>query len=539
MPLAPNQQLFEYRIERILGRGAFGTVYLAHDTLLDRPVAIKELTLIAQTDEVAFKRFLQEARAAGGLNHPHIVTVHALKVLDPEVYLVMEYLAGGSLGALLEERRPLSVEDAARIAADVCEGLAAAHAKGIVHRDVKPGNVLLAEDGRAKVGDFGIAHVPRGGGGAYLGALTATGFQPGTLIYMSPEQIRGQQVDGRSDVYQVGALLYEMLTGRHYVDLGTLERRARETAGSNAALFQARLYELLSEAICEREPGGVCRVRPGAPDWVGMVVAAALAKEVEERPAAEELARTLRGGEAVSVALARSPKVPDVALAEERFNRGVAYAEHGRWDAAIREYRAALRINPNYAEAHYSLGMVYGQQGRVDDAIREAELALQFGFEPARPLLAELGRVIGAREAREGKASSAKSEFWLAFNQIYTDRNLPREVVLEALRDALVFAYRRQFGAPSTQNVTAQIDVETGRALIFTERRVVAKVSNPQLEISLEKARATNPDAQLGDLLMVDSTPRNFGRSAATTAKQVILQRIREYEEERNGLSLP
>lgn len=127
MPLAPNQQLFEYRIQRVLGQGAFGTVYLAHDIHLGRPVAIKELTLAAQTDEAAFKRFLQEARAAGGLNHPHIVTVHALRVEKPNVYLVMEYLAGGSLRALLERRGPLPVEDAVRIAAEVCEGLAAAH----------------------------------------------------------------------------------------------------------------------------------------------------------------------------------------------------------------------------------------------------------------------------------------------------------------------------------------------------------------------------------------------------------------------------
>ena len=402
MPLAPNQQLFEHRIERILGRGAFGTVYLAHDTLLDRPVAIKELTLTAQADEVAFKRFLQEARAAGGLNHRNIVTVHALKIVEPSVYLVMEYLAGGSLRALLDKRSPLAVEEAVRIAADVCEGLATAHAKGIIHRDVKPGNVLLRADGRAKVGDFGIAHVPRGAGGTYLSGLTGTGFQPGTLIYMSPEQIRGQQVDGRGDVYQVGALLYEMLTGRHYVDLGTLERQARETAGSNVMLFQARLYELLSEAICERETGGVCRVRPDVPEWVEEVVATALAKRAEKRPAAADLARALLGREAVQVGQVVCPSRVDVALAKEHYNRGVGHAERGYWDEAIREYQAALRINPNYAEAHLNLGVAYGQRGRWGEALREFQVALRIN-----PNLAEAHYNLGVAYGEQGRWDEA------------------------------------------------------------------------------------------------------------------------------------
>jgi tetratricopeptide (TPR) repeat protein/tRNA A-37 threonylcarbamoyl transferase component Bud32 len=316
MSLTPNQLLYEYRIERVLGQGAFGIVYLAHDTFLDRPVAIKELTLTAQADEVAFQRFLQEARAAGNLNHPHIVTVHTLKVAEPSVYLVMEYLAGGSLRALLERRGPLPVVDAVRIAADVCEGLAAAHARGIVHRDVKPENVLLTADGQAKIGDFGIAHVPLGAGGT---SLTQAGFQPGTLVYMSPEQIRGQVVDGRSDVYQVGALLYEMLTGRHYVDMGALERQARDTTGSNAALFQARLYELLAEAVCEWEPVGVFQARAEVPEWVGKTVVAALAKPIEQRPQVEALAQTLRNGGPASGATAlRSPSESEFPLQYQR-----------------------------------------------------------------------------------------------------------------------------------------------------------------------------------------------------------------------------
>jgi len=125
-----------------------------------------------------------------------------------------------------------------------------------------------------------------------------------------------------------------------------------------------------------------------------------------------------------------------------------------------------------------------------------------------------------------------KSEFLLAFNQICAERNLSREVVLDAIQTALASAYRRNVGAPATQNITADIDPETGKARIFVERRAVAEVTDPRVEIALEEARAINPDAQLGDMLMVESTPRNFGRIAAQMARQVILQRIREAERE-------
>jgi serine/threonine protein kinase len=411
MSLAPNQQISEYHIVRVLGQGAFGTVYLAHDTLLDRPVAIKELTVIAQTDEVAFKRFLQEARAAGGLNHPNIVTVHALKVVESNIYLVMEYLAGGSLRALLKERGPLPVEEAMRITADMCDGLAAAHAKGIIHRDVKPENILLTENGRAKVGDFGIAHVPPGAGGTYLSGSTATGFQPGTLIYMSPEQIRGQPVDGRSDVYQVGALLYEMLAGQHYVDVKALERQARETAGANVMLLQARLFEHLSEMVCEGKPDAVRRVRPDLPEWVVETIAAALAKGAEERPTAAALARALRDGEAVRVTPAQSRSVPDIPLAEKRFERGVTYYQQGRLDEAIREFQAALDIDPSRAEVHCKLGAVYFEQACLDDSVRELRAALRID-----PNNAEAHCQMGKIRYMEGFLTEAIRELQIALH---------------------------------------------------------------------------------------------------------------------------
>src|SRR3990172_11523764 len=156
MPLSPNQPLDEFNIIRRLGAGGFGAVYQAQDTLLNRPVAIKELyaTLAADTD--AFQRFLQEARTAGSLNHPNIVTVHGLRVKGDTHYLILEYVSGGSLRERLQKEGKLKVNHAIGIAAEVCDALAAVHAKGIIQRDIKPENILLTEDGHAKVTDFGI-----------------------------------------------------------------------------------------------------------------------------------------------------------------------------------------------------------------------------------------------------------------------------------------------------------------------------------------------------------------------------------------------
>jgi eukaryotic-like serine/threonine-protein kinase len=236
MPLLPNQQLDEYRIIRTLGQGGFGIVYLAHDTLLDRPVAIKELTVTRQTDENAFKRFIQEARTAGSLNHPNIVTIYALKRQASSVYLVMEYVDGMSLRDLLEQQGKLPIDFAVDITVQICQGLSAVHTKGIVHRDIKPENILITSEGQVKVSDFGIAHVPRNAGGT---TMTQVGFQPGTLLYMSPEQVLGKLVDARSDIYQIGELLYEMLAGKHYIDLGAIGQTARRSTGNNVLLLQA------------------------------------------------------------------------------------------------------------------------------------------------------------------------------------------------------------------------------------------------------------------------------------------------------------
>jgi serine/threonine-protein kinase len=196
-----------YEIQGKLGAGGMGVVYKAVDTKLGRTVALKFLPAEAK-DSDARERFLQEAKAASALDHPNIGTIHSIEETPAgQPFIVMAYYEGESLAQRIA-RGPLAWKDAVSIAIQMGEALAAAHAKGIVHRDVKPANVMLTREGTAKVVDFGLAKM------AGSAALTQTGQAVGTADYMSPEQAMGQGWDARSDIWAWGVVLYEMLTGR-------------------------------------------------------------------------------------------------------------------------------------------------------------------------------------------------------------------------------------------------------------------------------------------------------------------------------------
>src|SRR6185312_13131566 len=197
----------QYDIERELGRGGMGVVYLAHDVKLDREVAIKVLPpLLAGSAEVR-ERFLREARTAARLSHPNIVAIHRADEIDSRVFFVMGYIAGESLADRLRRTGSLEPREAVPIVRDVA--LAYAHERGIVHRDIKPENILLeASSGRAMVTDFGIARV------AEAAPLTMTGQVLGSVHYMSPEQVSGDKLDGRSDLYSLGVVAFQALSGR-------------------------------------------------------------------------------------------------------------------------------------------------------------------------------------------------------------------------------------------------------------------------------------------------------------------------------------
>jgi serine/threonine protein kinase len=204
--------LGKYRILRRLGKGGMGLVYEAFDTLLKRQIAIKVLSDAVAEQQDAMRRFLMEARAAGRLNHPNIVAIYDVEHPDSTYFIVMELVRGGSAQEFLDRRGPFDWPEATQVVADVCRGLAAAHAAGLIHRDLKPSNIMRSAEGVVKLADFGLAKITTSQ--SSIVPVTATGYTVGTPDFMSPEQCRAETIDARSDLYSLGATYYTLLTGK-------------------------------------------------------------------------------------------------------------------------------------------------------------------------------------------------------------------------------------------------------------------------------------------------------------------------------------
>ena len=203
-----GKSLGKYQIIGFLGQGAMGAVLKAHDPTLERDVAIKVLADHLAADATALSRFLGEAKAAGKLNHPNVVSIYEICQDGPSTYLVLEYVADGSL----EKPRSMSVLEVTQALIDACKGVGAAHAAGLIHRDIKPANLMRAADGSIKVADFGLAKTSRRRQSRHF---TQTGVLVGTPFFMSPEQCEAKPLDHRCDLYSASATYYTLLTGQH------------------------------------------------------------------------------------------------------------------------------------------------------------------------------------------------------------------------------------------------------------------------------------------------------------------------------------
>jgi serine/threonine protein kinase len=251
--------LGRYRIFRQLGKGGMGVVYEAEDLVVPRAVALKLIAERVAGVPGVLKRFLREARAASKLNHPNLVEILDVAQHENTHYLVMELIRGGSALGVIYSEGSFPWQRASRIVADVCRGLVVAHQAGFIHRDIKPGNILLADDGRAKLGDFGLVKDSN----LSSGSLTGSGDLIGTPQYMSPEQCKAEELDARSDLYSLGATYFALLVGR--------------------APYEEENPLQVMFAHCARPIPDPRKMKPGIPDWCVAILQRAMAKQRSQR----------------------------------------------------------------------------------------------------------------------------------------------------------------------------------------------------------------------------------------------------------------
>ena len=416
MPLKPNDKLLNrFRISSVLGQGAFGCTYLAFDQRLHSPVAIKELLSQHLADQAVRDRFVNEARIMRQLAHPNIVTVYDFYEPDraqrlDAYYIIMEYVDGGSLEQAI--RAGLTIERAVAVTVAVCTALARAHKHGIIHRDIKPANVLLSKDGQAiKLSDFGIAHLPD--------VRQTMGGHPGTLVYMSPEQtqsgIRAEKLDGRSDLYAAGAMLYEMLTGRPYLDFSRHIRQANIEfhrakglpVGAELSPFlkleqEMAIQRAVAQAINQVPPEDPRRYNPDLPAPLAEAVLKALAKDAAQR---------FSDAEAMSLALqaVETQKLPRTTTRgrsslEQRLNdlfaRSQAATERGELSAALELLAQALDLAPDSPRVHRELGTLQVRRGDYRTAVQHWKEVIALDRSDARAYL-ELARCYNQLELFE------------------------------------------------------------------------------------------------------------------------------------------
>jgi predicted Ser/Thr protein kinase len=375
------EQLGRYRIQQVLGRGAMGTVYRAHDPKIDRVVAIKTIAIqgVTADEEGEYReRFVREARAAGKLSHPSVVTIYDVGEQEgtQAPYIVMEYIEGTTLDSLISNSAEKPIPRTLDLVKQVAEALDYAHSQGIVHRDIKPANIIVTPDGRAKITDFGIAKLA-------VTQLTMPGEAIGTPSYMSPEQITGEQVDGRSDLFSLGIILYSMLVGQ------------KPFTGENATSVMFN--------ISYKDPVPLTQLKPSLDPQLNRVIERALAK----RPA-------------------------------DRYQTGKEFADDldNLRQGRTLPSRVLIRVEPDPEQTAVQRPSEFAIPSALK-ARRQAKWADRFALVPQvfQPLRTALERIVGtdftrriSRKARLGLAGVALFLAWFVFGSIEPAKTAKLEI---------------------------------------------------------------------------------------------------------------
>ena len=378
MPLPAGTRLGPYEITGALGAGGMGEVYRARDTRLERTVAIKVLPAHRADTPEARQRFEREARAISALNHPNICHLYDVGNENGTAFLVMEYMEGQTLAERLA-RGPLATEQVLKIGMEICDALDKAHCAGFIHRDLKPANIMLTKTG-AKLMDFGLAATAAGAGSSGMSVLptmskqlTAEGTILGTFQCMSPEQLEGREADSRSDIFALGAVIYEMATGRH--------------------AFEGKSQASVIGAILERQPPPISSVQPMAPRALDRVVKTCLAKDPDERwQTARDVKLQLQGiveeGAVTASIPAVTPSTSPSRLKWAAVLLGLAVLAVALglwWSARVKEPARAMQLS---LELPVTLSGIYtGNPGCPFDISRDGSKVVFVGEEHNRPQL--------------------------------------------------------------------------------------------------------------------------------------------------------
>lgn len=498
-----SSKIGKYEVLDVLGRGGMGVVYKAYDPILDREIALKTMTADGLKDPVLKERFYREARAAGRLRHPNIVTIYELGEENSVPFIAMEYIHGSDVHAVIKGQQEVSFEQKLRIIVQLCRGLAYAHKAGIVHRDVKPSNIRLTDDYQVKILDFGIARL------VTSTTMTSGGMVLGTIHYMAPEQIKGAHVDRKSDIFAVGIILFEILTTKKPFD------------GDNTATV---LYNILHEPHQKMNP---------PIDEQFAVIGRVLNKALDKDPArryfsADEMGDDLehflhsfappqRPGHHATTQEMESPKQASPAAEEEkkpltpyksdpRISNFLRTAKkqivEGHAVQAMTTIKQALQIDPNDPDAAQLLNMVeqdikraeaedlltkgrnYMREGRYDIALKAFEkiLRIQPNHSKARMLLETVKNEMMSPEVEEqlSKARQAIEE------KKYQDaRNL--------VEDVLKTVPEHQGAYELQVLLKERISVEEFNELLKSAEDFIEKQELDTAKMALEKALKIYP----------------------------------------------